>query len=76
VRIPLEYLNDFHHTSWTPDGKMMASTLAWRSPHGEVQAGVGLTLPFSLNCRFFPCLGCLEVEPRPSGSSESQHSGR
>ncbi len=31
VRIPLEYLNDFHHMSWTPDGKVMACALAWRS---------------------------------------------
>jgi hypothetical protein len=31
VRIPLEYVNDFHHMSWTPDGKIMACALAWRS---------------------------------------------
>jgi len=29
--IPLEYLNDFHHMSWTPDGKVIACALAWRS---------------------------------------------
>ena len=29
--IPLSYLNDFHHMSWTPDGKVMACALAWRS---------------------------------------------
>jgi len=31
ARIPLEYVSDFHHMSWTSDGKVMASTLAWRS---------------------------------------------
>jgi hypothetical protein len=31
VRIPLEYVNDFHHMSWTPDGKIMACALGWRS---------------------------------------------
>ncbi len=30
-RIPLDYISDFHHMSWTPDGKIMASALAWRS---------------------------------------------
>jgi eukaryotic-like serine/threonine-protein kinase len=31
VRIPLDYVSDFHHMSWTPDGKVMACALAWRS---------------------------------------------
>ena len=31
ARIPLDYVSDFHHMSWTPDGKVMASALAWRS---------------------------------------------
>ena len=31
TRIPLDYVSDFHHMSWTPDGKVMASTLLWRS---------------------------------------------
>jgi len=31
ARIPLEYVSDFHHMSWTPDGKVMACGLAWRS---------------------------------------------
>jgi hypothetical protein len=31
TRIPLEYVSDFHHTSWTPDGKVMACALVWRS---------------------------------------------
>jgi len=31
TRIPLEYVSDFHHMAWTPDGKVMASALAWRS---------------------------------------------
>jgi hypothetical protein len=30
-RIPLDYTNDFHHMTWTPDGKIMATTLDWRS---------------------------------------------
>ncbi|HKM89134.1 MAG TPA: protein kinase [Candidatus Acidoferrales bacterium] len=29
--IPLEYVSDFHHMSWTPDGKVIACALAWRS---------------------------------------------
>jgi hypothetical protein len=29
--IPLQYLSDFHHMSWTPDGKVMACALTWRS---------------------------------------------
>jgi hypothetical protein len=31
ARIPLEYVSDFHHMSWTPDGKVMACALVWRS---------------------------------------------
>jgi len=31
ARIPLAYLSDFHHMSWTPDGKVMACALLWRS---------------------------------------------
>ena len=31
ARIPLDYLSDFHHMSWTPDGKVMACALVWRS---------------------------------------------
>jgi len=31
TRIPLEYVSDFHHMSWTPDGKVIASALVWRS---------------------------------------------
>jgi len=31
TRIPLEYVSDFHHMSWTPDGKVMACALLWRS---------------------------------------------
>jgi len=31
ARIPLDYVSDFHHMSWTPDGKVMASALLWRS---------------------------------------------
>jgi sugar lactone lactonase YvrE len=31
VRIPIDYVSDFHHMSWTPDGKVMACALAWRS---------------------------------------------
>ena len=30
-RIPLDYTNDFHHMTWTPDGKIMATTLDWRA---------------------------------------------
>jgi len=30
-RIPLDYTNDFHHMTWTPDGKIMAMTVDWRS---------------------------------------------
>jgi len=30
-RIPLDYVSDFHHMSWTPDGKVMACALLWRS---------------------------------------------
>ena len=31
TRIPLAYASDFHHISWTPDGKVMACALLWRS---------------------------------------------
>lgn len=31
TRIPLAYVSDFHHMSWTPDGKVMACALVWRS---------------------------------------------
>ena len=31
ARIPLEYVSDFHHMSWTPDGKVIANALTWRS---------------------------------------------
>ena len=31
ARVPLEYVSDFHHMSWTADGKVMAAALAWRS---------------------------------------------
>ncbi|HUJ21630.1 MAG TPA: protein kinase [Bryobacteraceae bacterium] len=30
-RIPLDYVSDFHHMSWTPDGKVIACALGWRS---------------------------------------------
>lgn len=31
ARIPLEYVGDFHHMSWAPDGKVIACAQAWRS---------------------------------------------
>ena len=29
--IPLQYVSDFYHMSWTPDGKVIACALVWRS---------------------------------------------
>jgi hypothetical protein len=31
TRSPLDYISDFHHMSWTPDGKVIACALVWRS---------------------------------------------
>ncbi|HEV2423241.1 MAG TPA: protein kinase [Terriglobia bacterium] len=31
ARIPLDYTNDFHYMTWTPDGRIMALTLDWRA---------------------------------------------
>ena len=31
ARIPLDYTGDFHHMAWTPDGRIMAVTAAWRA---------------------------------------------
>jgi hypothetical protein len=30
-RIPLDYINDFQHMSWTADGKVIAAAWGWRS---------------------------------------------
>ena len=40
ARIPLEYVSDFHHMSWTPDGKVIASALGWRSSMWKFTRGV------------------------------------
>ena len=29
ARIPLDYINDFHHMAWTPDGRIMAVVEGW-----------------------------------------------
>ena len=31
ARIPLDYTNDFHNITWTPDGRIMAMTADWRA---------------------------------------------
>jgi serine/threonine protein kinase len=31
ARIPLDYTCDFHHMTWTPDGRIMAMTADWRA---------------------------------------------
>jgi eukaryotic-like serine/threonine-protein kinase len=31
TRVPLDYTTDFHHMSWTPDGKIVASAASWHS---------------------------------------------
>lgn len=31
IRISLDYSSDFHHMSWTADGKVIANTFGWRS---------------------------------------------
>jgi len=31
ARIPLDYISDFHHMTWTPDGRIMAMTADWRA---------------------------------------------
>jgi hypothetical protein len=31
ARIPLEFKSDFHHMSWTPDGRVMGLALPWHS---------------------------------------------
>jgi hypothetical protein len=31
ARIPLDYTSDFHHMTWTPDGRIMAMTADWRA---------------------------------------------
>jgi hypothetical protein len=36
ARIPLDYVSDFHHMSWTPDGKVMASARS-KLPSPKVQ---------------------------------------
>jgi eukaryotic-like serine/threonine-protein kinase len=40
ARIPLEYVSDFHHMSWTPDGKVIACALVWRSNMWKFTRGV------------------------------------
>jgi hypothetical protein len=30
ARIPLDYIQDFHHMAWTPDGKILAVTMGWQ----------------------------------------------
>jgi len=41
ARIPLDYLSDFHHMTWTPDGRIVGLTDDWRAniwkftPQGE-----------------------------------------
>ena len=31
ARIPLDYINDFHHMTWTPDGRIMGMAADWRA---------------------------------------------
>jgi len=31
ARVPLDYISDFHHMAWTPDGKIMAVADGWNA---------------------------------------------